>query len=141
MGVVADEALRLGGTVVGVIPALLVEKELLHKGLSEIHIVASMHERKRKLSELAEAFIAFPGGAGTLEEIMEQWTWTQLGIHAKPCGVLDIDGYFLPLRMMVDKMVDEGFLAERHKASLIFSGSVEDVLAGLQQFEMPEANY
>ena len=94
MGVVADEALRLGGTVVGVIPALLVEKELLHKGLSEIHIVASMHERKRKLSELAEAFIAFPGGAGTLEEIMEQWTWTQLGIHAKPCGVLDIDGYF-----------------------------------------------
>ena len=71
MGIVADEALRLGGTVVGVIPALLVDKELLHKGLSEIHIVASMHERKRKMSELAEAFLAFPGGAGTLEEIME----------------------------------------------------------------------
>jgi uncharacterized protein (TIGR00730 family) len=94
MGVVADEALRLGGTVVGVIPALLVDKELLHKGLSEIHIVASMHERKRKLSELVEDFLAFPRGAGTLEEIMEQWTWTQLGTHAKPCGVLDIDGFF-----------------------------------------------
>jgi uncharacterized protein (TIGR00730 family) len=89
MGVMADEALKLGGTVVGVIPALLVDKELLHKGLSEIHIVASMHERKKKMSELAEVFLALPGGAGTLEELVEQWTWTQLGIHAKPCGVLE----------------------------------------------------
>jgi uncharacterized protein (TIGR00730 family) len=85
-------------------------KELLHKGLSEIHIVASMHERKKKMSELAEVFLALPGGAATLEKIFEQWTWTQLGIHSKPCGVLDIDGYFAPLRMMVDRMVDEGFL-------------------------------
>ena len=92
MGVMADEALKCGGNEVGVIPALLVDKELLHKDLSEIHIVASMHERKKKMSELAEVFLALPGGAGTLEELVEQWTWTQLGIHAKPCGGLDIDG-------------------------------------------------
>ena len=141
MGVMADEALKLGGSVVGVIPALLVDKELLHKGLSEIHIVASMHERKKKMSELAEVFLALPGGTGTLEELVEQWTWTQLGIHSKPCGVLDVDEYFAPLRMMVDRMVDEGFLHERHRASLIFSPSIEDVLAGLQQFHMPLAKY
>ena len=97
MGVMADEAIRLGGTVVGVIPALLVDKELIHKGLNEIHVVASMHERKKKMSDLADAFLALPGGAGTFEEILEQWTWTQLGIHAKPCGVLDFNGYFAPL--------------------------------------------
>jgi uncharacterized protein (TIGR00730 family) len=141
MGVMADEALKLGGTVIEVIPSILVDKELLHKGLSEIHIVASMHERKKKMSELAEVFLALPGGAGTLEEIFEQWTWTQLGIHSKTCGVLDIDGYFAPLRMMVDKMVDEGFLHERHRASLIFSSTVEDVLRGLENFHMPLAKY
>ena len=141
MGVMADEALKCGGNVVGVIPALLVDKELLHKDLSEIHIVASMHERKKKMSELAEVFLALPGGAGTLDELIEQWTWTQLGIHAKPCGVLDIDGYFSPLRMMVDRMVDEGFLHERHRASLIFSPFIADVLAGLEQFHAPLAKY
>jgi uncharacterized protein (TIGR00730 family) len=133
MGVVADEALRLGGTVVGVRNC---STRVSTKSTSLLRCTSA-----NASCRLAEAFLAFPGGAGTLEEIMEQWTWTQLGIHAKPCGVLDIDGYFLPLRMMVDKMVDEGFLAERHKASLIFSGSVEDVLAGLQQFEMPEAKH
>jgi uncharacterized protein (TIGR00730 family) len=137
----ADEALKCGGNEVGVIPALLVDKELLHKDLSEIHIVASMHERKKKMSELAEVFLALPGGAGTLDELIEQWTWTQLGIHAKPCDVLDIDGYFSPLRMMVDRMVDEGFLHERHRASLIFSPFIADVLAGLEQFHAPLAKY
>jgi uncharacterized protein (TIGR00730 family) len=141
MGVMADEALKCGGSVVGVIPALLVDKELLHKDLSEIHIVASMHERKKKMSELAEVFLALPGGAGTLEELVEQWTWTQLGIHTKPCGVLDIDEYFAPLRMMVDRMVDEGFLHERHRASLIFSPFIADVLDGLQRFHAPLAKY
>lgn len=141
MGVMADEAIRLGGTVVGVIPALLVDKELIHKGLNEIHVVASMHERKKKMSDLADAFLALPGGAGTFEEILEQWTWTQLGIHAKPCGVLDFNGYFAPLRLMVDRMVDEGFLHERHKGSLIFGSTIEDVLSGLQDFHLPLAKY
>jgi uncharacterized protein (TIGR00730 family) len=141
MGVMADEAIRLGGTVIGVIPALLVDKELLHKGLNEIHVVASMHERKKKMSDLAEAFLALPGGAGTFEEILEQWTWTQLGIHAKPCGVLDLNGYFAPLRMMVDRMVEEGFLHERHRASLIFGSTIEDVLLNLQNFHVPLAKY
>jgi len=141
MGVMADEAIRLGGTVIGVIPALLVDKELLHKGLNEIHVVASMHERKKKMSDLAEAFLALPGGAGTFEEILEQWTWAQLGIHAKPCGVLDLNGYFAPLRMMVDRMVEEGFLHERHRASLILGSTIEDVLLNLQNFHVPLAKY
>jgi uncharacterized protein (TIGR00730 family) len=93
------------------------------------------------MSELAEVFLALPGGAGTLEELVEQWTWTQLGIHAKACGVLDIDEYFAPLRMMVDRMVDEGFLHERHRASLIFSPFIADVLDGLQRFHAPLAKY
>jgi uncharacterized protein (TIGR00730 family) len=141
MGVVAEETICLGGTVIGVIPNLLVGKELVHKGLSEIHVVASMHERKKKMSELSDAFLALPGGAGTFEEILEQWTWSQLGIHAKPCGVLDIGGYFAPLRMMVDRMVEDGFLHERHRASLIFGATIEDVLSALQDFHAPAAKY
>jgi uncharacterized protein (TIGR00730 family) len=93
------------------------------------------------MSALGLGRVKLPGGAGTLEEIFEQWTWTQLGIHSKACGVLDIDGYFAPLRMMVDRMVDEGFLHKRHRASLIFSSTVEDVLIGLENFHMPLAKY
>jgi uncharacterized protein (TIGR00730 family) len=141
MGVMADEAISLGGTVVGVIPRVLVSKELLHKGLSEIHVVESMHDRKKKMSDLAEAFLALPGGTGTLEEILEQSTWTQLGIHAKPCGVFDVNGYFAPLRKMVDSMVEEGFMHERHRASLIFGSAIEDVVDGLQTFMPPAPKY
>lgn len=141
MGVMADEAIRLGGTVIGVIPALLVNKELRHEGLHEIHVVELMHERKKKMSDLADAFLALPGGAGTFEEILEQWTWSQLGIHAKPCGVLNCNEYFAPLRMMVERMVDEGFLHERHKASLIFGATIEEVLSRLQDFHAPLAKY
>src|SRR5262249_33768415 len=116
-------------------------KELLHKGLTEIHVVTSMHERKKKMSDLADAFLALPGGAGTFEEILEQWTWTQLGIHAKPCGVLDVDGYFAPLGMMVDRVDEEEILLDRNQGSLIFDSTIEDVLLGLQDFHVPQAKY
>ena len=94
MGIVADAALAAGGEVIGVLPGKLFEREVAHDGLTELHVVASMHERKALMSELADAFIALPGGYGTIEEVVEAVTWTQLGIHAKPVGLLDVDGYF-----------------------------------------------
>jgi len=137
MGVVADETLRNGGSITGVIPAALVQRELLHQGLTSVHIVSSMHERKLKMSELSDAFLALPGGAGTLEELFEQWTWVQLGLHGKPCGVLDVDGYYEPLRAMVSAMVDAGFLAPRHRASLIFGNTPSEILETITTFRSP----
>ena len=110
MGVVADAVLAVGGTAIGVIPQALMDRELAHRDLTELHVVASMHERKARMAALSDGFVALPGGAGTLDEMFEQWTWVQLGIHAKPCGFLDVGGYFDPLRMMVARMVEEGFL-------------------------------
>ena len=94
MGAVADAALEAGGVVIGVMPRGLVEREIAHRGLTELHVVEDMHERKTKMAALADGFIALPGGAGTLEEIFEQWTWAQLGIHEKPCAFLNIKGYY-----------------------------------------------
>ncbi len=108
MGAVADAALEAGGVVIGVMPRGLVEREIAHRGLTELHVVEDMHERKTKMAALADGFIALPGGAGTLEEIFEQWTWAQLGIHEKPCAFLNIKGYYDPLQAMVDNMVREG---------------------------------
>lgn len=108
MGAVADAALEAGGVVIGVMPRGLVEREIAHRGLTELHVVEDMHERKTKMAALADGFIALPGGAGTLEEIFEQWTWAQLGIHEKPCAFLNIKGYYDPLQAMVDNMVRKG---------------------------------
>jgi uncharacterized protein (TIGR00730 family) len=110
MGALADAALAAGGEVIGVMPRSLVAREIAHRGLSRLQVVETMHERKTTMSGLADAFLALPGGAGTLEEIFEQWTWGQLGIHGKPCAFLNVKGYFDPLRAMVDKMLAEGFL-------------------------------
>jgi len=131
MGVLADAALAEGGHVAGVIPRALVARELAHTGLTVLHVVESMHERKAKMAELADAFIALPGGAGTLEEIFEQWTWAQLGIHSKPCGILNFEGYFDPLRAMVAGMVEAGFLSREHADLLQFAGDIETLLAKL----------
>ena len=116
MGILADAVLAAGGKAIGVIPQALVDRELAHGGLSALHIVGSMHERKALMAELSDGFVALPGGAGTLDEMFEQWTWAQLGIHAKPCGFLNVAGYFDPLRMMVEKMVVEGFLRNEDAA-------------------------
>jgi uncharacterized protein (TIGR00730 family) len=115
MGVVADAALAAGGEVIGVIPKHLMRVEIAHAGLTELHITADMHERKAKMAELSDGFLALPGGAGTLEELAEVWTWAQLGLHAKPIGLVDTAGYFRPLREFADHMVSEGFLRPQHR--------------------------
>src|SRR5262245_7542141 len=137
MGIVADAALSAGGTVIGVMPRSLVEREIAHRGLRELHVVETMHERKTKFAELADAFVALPGGAGTLEEIFEQWTWGQLGIHAKPCGFLNTKGYFDPLRAMIEKMVAEGFTIRPFADMLSFSDKADTLLAGFRSYAPP----
>ncbi len=115
MGVIADAALDAGGAVHGVIPASLEAKEVGHKGLTHKDVVASMHERKARMAELADAFIAMPGGIGTYEEIFEIWTWAQLGIHHKPLGFYDVDGFYGELLHFLDKATAEGFVREQHR--------------------------
>jgi len=128
MGIVADAALAAGGKAIGVIPQALVDRELAHSALTELHIVGSMHERKALMAELSDGFVALPGGAGTMDEMFEQWTWAQLGIHAKPCGFLNVTGYFDPLRTMVERMVAEGFLRPEDAAITRFEVDAEALL-------------
>lgn len=118
MGTLADATLSAGGAAYGVIPRHLVDREIAHPGLTELHEVDTMHQRKAKMAELADAFIALPGGAGTLEELFEVWTWSQLGLHAKPIGLLDVAGYYDRFRPMLDHMVDEGFLKPQYRDAL-----------------------
>jgi uncharacterized protein (TIGR00730 family) len=121
MGVVADEALAAGGKVIGIIPELFIqeEREIAHPGLTELHVVDSMHERKHKMASLADAFLALPGGIGTLEEIIEAFTWTQIGIHPKPCALLNVNGFYNPLLRLLADMVEKGFLHREQLSQLI----------------------
>jgi uncharacterized protein (TIGR00730 family) len=128
MGAVADAAVEAGGRVVGVIPRRLDDRELAHHGLTELHVVESMHERKQLMADLSDAFIALPGGAGTLEEIAEQWTWAQLTIHAKACGFLDVAGFWAPMRTMLASMVDAGFVRAEQSGIVSFSDDLDDLL-------------
>src|SRR3954470_18079671 len=118
MGVLADTILGAGGEAIGVMPQALVDREIAHRGLTELRVVGSMHERKALMAELAGGFVAVPGGIGTLEELIEVFTWSQLGIHAKPLGVLDAEGFYAALGAFLDHMVDEGFLRAESRASL-----------------------
>ncbi|ENU21946.1 TIGR00730 family protein [Acinetobacter proteolyticus] len=135
MGVVANSALQAGGRVIGVIPHALVDRELAHTGLSELHIVNNMHERKTKMAELSDAFVALPGGAGTLEEIFEQWTWSQLGIHQKPCAFLNVEGFYDDLLKMLQGSVERGFSQERFVDKLIVAEQIEDILAAFSVYQ------
>jgi uncharacterized protein (TIGR00730 family) len=119
MGVMADAALAAGAEVVGVVPRPLVERELAHDGLSELHVVETMHERKALMADLSDGFLALPGGAGTLEELFEVWTWAQLGLHGKPCGLLDVDGYYRGLAAFLDHAVAQRFLTTEHRRTLL----------------------
>jgi uncharacterized protein (TIGR00730 family) len=119
MGVLADTVLAGGGEVVGVIPRHLMAREIGHAGLTDLRVVGTMHERKALMAELGDAFVALPGGAGTLEELFEAWTWAQLGLHVKPCGVLNVDGYFDSLLRLVAHTVDQGFMRAEYAAMLI----------------------
>jgi len=141
MGALADAALFAGGAVIGVIPQSLVDREIQHTGLTQLHIVRTMHERKTKMAELADGFIALPGGAGTFEEIFEQWTWAQLGIHSKPCGFLNTNGYFDPLREMIGRMAGEGFLRPEHASMLVFDTDPAKILDAFRDYSPPAAKW
>ena len=132
MGVVADAALDAGGEVIGVMPKALVDREISHTRLTKLHVVHSMHERKAKMSELSDAFVALPGGNGTLEEFFEVLTWAQLGEHGKPCGLLNVAGYYDPLFLVFDRMVEKAFLREAHRELVLVE---EDPGALLERFE------
>ena len=123
MGALADSALAAGGTVIGVIPNRLVQHEIAHAGLTKLHVVETMHERKALMAELADAVIALPGGTGTLDELFELFTWKQLGLHRKPLGLLDIDGYWQPLLAFLEHAVNERFVRAEHVAMLLVERS------------------
>ena len=137
MGALADAALAAGGEVIGVITQALIEREIGHRGLTELRIVASMHERKALMAELADGFVALPGGIGTLEELFEVWTWAQLGLHAKPCALLDAGGFYGPLAAFLDHLVDAGFVREAHRDMLLTAHSPEELLAAFASYRPP----
>lgn len=134
MGTVADAALAAGGRVVGVIPVGLFSREVGHTGLTELHEVASMHDRKALMYDLADAFIALPGGFGTLEELAEVTTWAQLGLHAKPVALLDVAGFWRPLVTLLDGMVTAGFLKPDNRALVSHHDAIDPLLAALDGF-------
>lgn len=133
MGALADAALEAGGNVVGVIPRALVDREIAHRGLTELRVVTTMHERKAMMAELSDAFVALPGGLGTLEELFEVWTWGMLGLHDKPYGVLDTAGYYGPLIRFLDHARDEGFIRPPQRAMLTVRESPAELLTALRQ--------
>jgi uncharacterized protein (TIGR00730 family) len=138
MGALADGALAAGGEVIGVIPRELVERELAHDGLTELHVVGSLHERKALMAELADAFVALPGGFGTLDELMEQLTWSQLGLHAKPVGLLDVEGYWRPLVALARHATEEGFVREADLGAIAVAAGAEALLDQLVRLELAE---
>ncbi len=137
MGAVADAALAGGGEVIGVIPAALEAKEIAHPGLTRLEVVSSMHDRKARMSELADAFVALPGGMGTLEELSEILTWGQLGLHQKACGLLDVAGYWRPLVAFFDHAVQERFLRPQHRALLLVEDQPVALLDALAAYVPP----
>jgi uncharacterized protein (TIGR00730 family) len=137
MGAVADAALSNGGEVIGVIPTGLKRKEVAHEGLTELRTVGSMHERKAMMSELADAFIALPGGLGTLDELLEAATWTQLGIHAKPCGILNVEGYWDSLIAQLERAGKDGLLRADHREVLLVEEEPAALLAALRRWQAP----
>ena len=128
MGAVADAALAHGGEVIGVIPGALVEKEVAHTGLTELRVVASMHDRKAAMADLADGFLALPGGIGTLEEFFEIWTWGQLGLHHKPFGLLNVAGFFDPLLAFLDQLTEQRFVRAEHRGMLCTRAVAGDLL-------------
>lgn len=138
MGLVADAALAASGEAIGVIPHGLAAREVDHPGLTALHKVDTMHERKALMADLSDGFVALPGGLGTLEELMEVWTWAQLGIHRRPVGLLNIGGYFDGLLTFVNHAVTEGFVREGHRALLLVGDTPEALLDALNAYEPPD---
>ncbi len=140
MGELADVALSEGGEVIGVIPRALWEREIGHRSLTKLHVVETMHERKAMMAELSDAFVAMPGGLGTLEEIFEIWTWAQLGLHRKPCGFLNVNGYYSPLIAFLDSAVTSGFVKAQHRAMAIVESDASVMLDRFASYEPPAAH-
>ncbi|WP_100638957.1 TIGR00730 family Rossman fold protein [Marinobacter salexigens] len=141
MGIVADAVLANGGKVYGVIPQHLVNRELAHPGLTELHVVDSMHERKAKMAELADGFVALPGGIGTLEEIFEVWTWGQLGIHQKPCALYNVTGFYDSLLEMVKTMVDSGFVRQKYLDMIVLADTPGALIEGFKSYKAPREKW
>lgn len=139
MGVIADAVLEAGGEAIGVIPRLLATREIAHDGMTRLHVVENMHERKALMATLGGAFVALPGGMGTLEELFEVLTWAQLGIHHDPVGVLDADGFWAPLDRLLDHQVEAGFLRAQHRALLLREEDPDALLDLLEQGQPPGA--
>lgn len=135
MGVLADTAMAAGGEVIGVMPQALVDREIGHERITELRVVGSMHERKALMTELSDAFIALPGGAGTLEELFEVYTWAQLGLHSKPCALLDVEDYYAGLAAFLDHAVEERFLRAEHRAALMVEREPARLIERLREFE------
>ncbi len=133
MGQVADTVISLGGVVIGVIPSSIAD-QVSHQGLTELHVVGSMHERKTMMFDLSDAFIALPGGFGTLEELAELLTWMQLGFHVKPCGLINVDSYFDSLLAFFDNAVAQGFMKPAHRNMLLLADQPEDLLAQMVSY-------
>jgi uncharacterized protein (TIGR00730 family) len=137
MGALADAALAAGGDVIGVMPHGLVQREVAHHGLTALHVVDSMHERKAMIADLADAFITLPGGLGTLEELFETWTWAQLGVHRKPVGLFNVSDFWTPLIALLDHVGQEGFLRGNPREWLVIDDDAESMLNRLQAFDAP----
>jgi uncharacterized protein (TIGR00730 family) len=137
MGALADATLAAGGEVIGVIPRALQLRELAHGGLTALHVVGSMHERKARMAELSEGFVALPGGIGTLEELAEIVTWAQLGLHRRPCGLLDVGGYWQPLVALLDHAVEEGFVRPEHRGLVVVARDADELLDRFAAWQPP----
>jgi uncharacterized protein (TIGR00730 family) len=137
MGLVADAALETGGEVTGVIPEFLGSKEIAHEGLSKLIVVGTMHERKQRMYELSDGFIALPGGFGTMDELLEMCTWSQLGLHQKPIGLLNTNGYYDHLIRLTEHMVKEGFLKDVNRKMILVSGEIKDLLERMEACVRP----
>jgi len=137
MGIVADAVMSSGGKVIGVLPRGLEKREIAHDGLTELHVVDSMHERKALMADLSDAFVALPGGVGTLEEFFEAWTWGLLGIHRKPCGLLNAKGFYDRLLDLMDHVVDQGFLKPRYREMVVVEEDPRRMLSALGAYLPP----
>ncbi|MDB4880555.1 MAG: lysine decarboxylase [Gemmatimonadetes bacterium] len=138
MGALAEGALGAGGEVVGIMPKHLVDREVAHTGLTELHVVTSMHERKALLATLSDGFLAMPGGLGTMEELFEIWTWGQLGLHRKPYGLLEVAGFYAPLLAFLDHAVAEGFIRQAYRDLLVVDSDPASLVARMEAMEPPD---
>ncbi len=138
MGVIADAVLAGGGEVIGVIPRALADREIAHTGVTDLRVVDSMHTRKAMMADLSDAFVAMPGGVGTFEEFFEAVTWTQLGVHRKPCGLLNTAGFYTPLAAFIDQAVTEGFIKPVHRKMIIVDDHPERLLDSLAKVDLPD---